>query len=112
MSNVSEVEDQQGPTCHAADGPCRSTWPCPGLTCQKVESLRLLRGVSQVAVRQRVGLFPGAAVERGQSQVLHKQLLQQQQQQQQQQHESAQEKPSQQVCVLELKWRLEQLHEQ
>lgn len=45
------------------------------LTLKKVECLRLLRGVSQVAVCKSIGLFPRAAVEWGQSQVLHKQLL-------------------------------------
>lgn len=45
------------------------------LTCQKVEGLRLLCGLSQVAVWQSVGFFPGTVAEWGQSQVLDKQLL-------------------------------------
>lgn len=68
---------QWGASEHAADCPWGSTRLRLPLTCQKVESVRLLRGVSQVAVRQTVAAFPGAVVERGQGQVLDKQLLQQ-----------------------------------
>lgn len=45
------------------------------LTCKKLESVRLLCGVSQVAVWKTVGFFPGAVAEGRQSQVLDKQLL-------------------------------------